>query len=281
MKHCILMTVYKDVEQINRIIEFAPENFDFYVHIDKKSKLTRSDISKRANVFSEYRIYWGAVEHLKAFLFLMNKAFHSEKRYDFYHLITGQDFYATSFDNFEKLLEKDKIYISYFNLPRKKWWHGGFAIVRYKSFASKLDLRKRSCKVLNYLYYICQRLFTRGCDLPSYRLYGGLVYCSICGGAIKWVLDSEISRDLLNRLENTTCGEELFFQTVLLNSPFSENIINNNLRIMDWNVKSPPKVLREEDFHKIIDSNCLFCRKVDSKASKMLIKLLMNKICLG
>ena len=33
MKHCILMTVYKDVEQINRIIEFAPENFDFYVHI--------------------------------------------------------------------------------------------------------------------------------------------------------------------------------------------------------------------------------------------------------
>lgn len=46
------------------------------------------------------------------------------------------------------------------------------------------------------------------------------------GGAIKWVLDSEISRDLLNRLENTTCGEELFFQTVLLNSPFSENIIN-------------------------------------------------------
>ena len=52
------------------------------------------------------------------------------------------------------------------------------------------------------------------------------------GGAIKWVLNSEISRDLLNRLENTTCGEELFFQTVLLNSPFSENIINNNLRIM-------------------------------------------------
>lgn len=101
------------------------------------------------------------------------------------------------------------------------------------------------------------------------------------GGAIKWVLDSEISRDLLNRLENTTCGEELFFQTVLLNSPFSENIINNNLRIMDWNVKSPPKVLREEDFRKIIGSNCLFCRKVDSKASKMLIKLLMNKICLG
>lgn len=50
---------------------------------------------------------------------------------------------------------------------------------------------------------------------------------------------------------------------------------------MDWNVKSPPKVLREEDFHKIIDSRCLFCRKVDSKSSKMLIKLLMNKFCLG
>lgn len=69
MKHCILMTVYKDVEQINRIIEFAPENFDFYVHIDKKSKLTRSDISKRANVFSEYRIL-GSCRTFKGISFL-------------------------------------------------------------------------------------------------------------------------------------------------------------------------------------------------------------------
>lgn len=42
------MTVYKDIDQINRIINIAPDNFDFYVHIDKKSPLRVGDISKRA-----------------------------------------------------------------------------------------------------------------------------------------------------------------------------------------------------------------------------------------
>lgn len=28
MRHCILMTVYKDIDQINRIINIAPDNFD-------------------------------------------------------------------------------------------------------------------------------------------------------------------------------------------------------------------------------------------------------------
>lgn len=68
------MTVYKDIDQINRIINIAPDNFDFYVHIDKKSPLRVGDISKRAKVFSEFKINWGAVEHLKAFLLLDRKS---------------------------------------------------------------------------------------------------------------------------------------------------------------------------------------------------------------
>ena len=50
------MTVYKDINQINRIINMAPDNFDFYVHIDRKSPIRVGDISKRAKVFSEFKI---------------------------------------------------------------------------------------------------------------------------------------------------------------------------------------------------------------------------------
>ncbi len=178
------MTVYKDIDQINRIINIAPDNFDFYVHIDKKSPLRVGDISKRAKVFSEFKINWGAVEHLKAFLLLIEKAYASGDKYDFYHLITGQDFYACNFDKFEELLQKEKIYVSYFSLPRKGWWHGGLDIVKYKSLASKYDLRQRKFKLLDILYYWWQRLFTKGRSLPSYKMYGGLVYCSIPRGAI-------------------------------------------------------------------------------------------------
>lgn len=270
------MTVYKDIDQINRIINMAPDNFDFYVHIDRKSPIRVGDISKRAKVFSEFKINWGAVEHLKAFLLLIEKAYASGEKYDFYHLITGQDFYACNFDEFDKLLQIGKNYVSYFSLPRKGWWHGGLDIVRYKSLASKYDLRQRKFKLLDVLYYWWQRLITKGHTLPSYRLYGGLVYCSISGGAIDWVLDSDISKDLLLRLENTTCGEEIFFQTVLLNSPLKNSIVNNNLRYTDWSVHCPPKFLNDEDYDKIIKSHNIFCRKIDSNlSSKLISKLLL------
>lgn len=176
------MTVYKDVNQINRIIDIAPDNFDFYVHIDKKSDITSSKISKRANVYKEYSIYWGAVEHLKAFLLLMKKAFASNIPYDFYHLITGQDFYAIPFSQFDSLLQNGYIYMDIFSLPRKNWWNGGFDIVKYKTLASKIDLRKRKNKILNKLYYIWQKVTGVGNPLPSYSMAGGSVYCSICGG---------------------------------------------------------------------------------------------------
>ncbi len=265
------MTAYKDICQINRIIDSAPENFDFYVHVDKKSNLKTEDISSRAHIFSEYRIYWGAVEHLKAFLFLMEKAYTSGKQYDFYHLITGQDFYACPFDKFDNLLEFGKNYIETWRFPRKNWWHDGYGIIKYKTLASKVDLRKKRYKLANMAYYWWQRLTKTYHSIPNYPMAGGSVYCTISGGAVNYILYSEISKDLLKRLMNTTCAEELFFQTVLINSPYKNSIVNDNLRYIDWSVHTPPKYLTVEDYDKICQSEKLFCRKIDSSLSKDLI----------
>lgn len=36
MKHVILMTVYRDAELVNRILMNVPNDWDVYIHIDKK-----------------------------------------------------------------------------------------------------------------------------------------------------------------------------------------------------------------------------------------------------
>lgn len=59
-----------------------------------------------------------------------------------------------------------------------------------------------------------------------------------------------------------------------MNSPRKSCIIANNLRYIDWSVKSPPKFLDEEDFDKIINSKKIFCRKIDSRISEKLVKML-------
>ena len=67
MNHCVVMTAYKDVEQINRFINLAPKNFDFYVHLDKKSTIDKSALSARAKVFSEYNKFRGGRRAFEGF----------------------------------------------------------------------------------------------------------------------------------------------------------------------------------------------------------------------
>ncbi len=73
-KHCVLITAYKDSRLINRIISQLPEDFGKFVHIDKKSDISETDINADV-VLKQHKIYWGgAFEHIEAFLDLLKIA---------------------------------------------------------------------------------------------------------------------------------------------------------------------------------------------------------------
>ncbi|RQP16427.1 MAG: glycosyl transferase, partial [Parapedobacter sp.] len=59
--------------------------------------------------------------------------------------------------------------------------------------------------------------------------------------------------------------DEFFFQTMLYNSPYRENIINDNLRYINWNGgKSSPKILTTEDLTVLKASRKFFARKFNA-----------------
>lgn len=263
MKHCLIMTVYKNVSLINYFISTMPDNFDLYIHVDAKSDIDITEINPRAKIIKKYNIYWGSSKHLLAVLDLLQMAFESNK-YDYYHIITGQDFWASNPSQFDKILSHRNIYMDVFELSRENWWHGGLDILRYKTLSNICDVRHVFPKVINKLYMYVQYIFKLGKSLPSYALYGGSLYCSLPDYAVKEVLTSNISKDLIKRLCNTTCGEEIFFQTVLMNSPVYKKVMNNQLRYIDWKVQNGPKVLDESDFLKWKGKGYLFCRKINN-----------------
>lgn len=194
----------------------------------------------------------------------------------YFHIITGQDFFVTSPDKFNEKLVNGKIYLDI--KLCSKWYDGGRDIWRYRTLASYLDLRKVLYRKFNRLCMILQRLFNLCKRLPNYPIYGGLVYCSLPKIAVEYILNSEIAKEMLRELKYSAVGEEIFFQTILMNSPFRENIVFDNLRYSDWSVKNSPKVLTEEDFDKIVKSGALFCRKVEGKKSSQLINLLCDNM---
>lgn len=267
---------------INEFISLIPKEWGCYVHLDKKCAIERNSINSKAKTFKQYKIYWGGVEHLKAFLFLLEKAYTDGNNYDYYHLVTGQDFFASSPSDFDTILGEGKTnYIEIHKCPFAAWdncWGGGFDILRYYTLASCCDVRFDYGRILNRILIKVQKVLHISRTLPSYPIYGGSVYCSLSSDAIKEVLYGELSKDLLGRLNNSIIGEELFFQTVLMNSELKGSVENNKLRYIDWGCEAPPKVLSEMDFGKIIASKALFCRKIESKYSRFLLHKLLEYI---
>lgn len=47
MRHCVLMTVYKDVNMVNEIISHIPDDWGCYVHIDKRSPIEIMDVNPK------------------------------------------------------------------------------------------------------------------------------------------------------------------------------------------------------------------------------------------
>lgn len=110
--------------------------------------------------------------------------------------------------------------------------------------------------------------------IPNYTIYGGSVYCSLPSIAVEYLLECDIAKQMLVELKYSAIGEEIFFQTVFMNSPFKSLVIPNNLRYSDWSVINAPKVLNESDFNSIVNSKVLFCRKVDKIVSDKLLEIL-------
>lgn len=174
MKHCILMTAYKDAGQINRFISTIPYSWDIYIHLDKKSGISINEIHKRAYAFKKFNIFWGGVEHLDAILFLMRTAYNNAG-YDYYHVVTGQDYFASSPQKFDSILgNNQRIYMGYFPLPRKNWWKGGYYILQYKTLSSYVDTRKFIYRIPNKLLYFFQKYLHLQRELPPYPLWGGV-----------------------------------------------------------------------------------------------------------
>ena len=79
MKHAILLLWHKDIEQLKNLIRLFDEDFKFYIHIDKKSIITKEEIERLKNncqiagVYQKYRINWGGFNILKAELLLLQE----------------------------------------------------------------------------------------------------------------------------------------------------------------------------------------------------------------
>ena len=295
-KHAFLVMAYDD-EPFLKILLGALDGSrsDIYIHIDKRSKIDPSSlegICKYASVVFVDRINvtWGSENQIAAELLLL-KASTTQQKYDYYHLISGHDFPLVSmnvlyqfFDNhcgmeFIDCRENNLNAL----LSRIKYYYPFQTFGNGKSFCNR---------AINSVFKLIQKIFKVDRTSKKSIKYGfGANWFSITDSLARYVVTQEgfIKQNFYKGL----CADEMFLQTVWLNSPLFEphkQFRNNGrkmklepncrnaLRAVDFSKGDgrSPRVFDEKDYDLLEKSDCIFGRKMDSKNSMSLIKKIQS-----
>ncbi len=284
MNHAILVCAYKDVDHLKYLVRQFDEKFDLFIHLDRKFKFSEEEISDLRSisnvkaVISTYKVNWGGSHLLFAMIRLMQIA-KEMGDYDYFHTVSGQDIVIKSCADFQNhfIKNKGKEFLEFFSLPTDKWEKGGMERLErfhfYNEFNSKANIGFKIIKLLLKAQKLLRIKTKAFGNFPIY--YGGSCWFSISNECVDYCLNYiENNPDIFSEIKYTLLIEEVFFQTLILNSPFKDRVLNDNLRYIDWEFRNgnSPAVLDVSDKDKIDISDKLIARKIEPSISRFLIE---------
>jgi len=179
----------------------------------------------------------------------------ADRPYDYFVNLSGQCYPLKNVNEIKSHLGKEDLaYIEYFKLPSTKHWvgeNGGLDRIRY------------------YWTYVGDhkvRFPRMSKRLPrDMQPYGGAQWFCLPRRFVDFILafvqEEPRTVDFYKR---SRIPEEMFFQTVIMNSNLGSQVVNDSDRYIDWSASLPsPAILRENDLTKILASGKLFARKFD------------------
>ena len=110
-------------------------------------------------------------------------------------------------------------------------------------------------------------------------LYGGPTWWSLTYNVCRYIIDYvDKNPAFYERFKNTQSSDEILIHTLVMNSPYRENVINNNLRYSYFERGAPhPNPLTMEYLPELSKENILFARKF-TPASKELLDYLDKNV---
>jgi len=276
---CIIMA-HKEPQQIERLIKrFDQFPFDFYVHIDRKTRQAPFEylahIPHVYFVHSRIRVRWASYGFLIAVQQAISQILKSGIPYDFISVMSGQDYPITPVANIYHLLEKNigKNFICY--EADGEWWRHAISRVNKYHFTN-FGLRGR----YRIQFFLNALMPARKFPL-AYKLYGGpramcMTLSTDCAAYIVGFIES--NKKLKRFIRFTWGPDEFVIPTLVMNSKFHQTVINDNFYYIDWSAGgSNPKTLTVEDYQKMMDSGKLLARKFDIRMDQAILDLLDQK----
>jgi hypothetical protein len=278
-KQVFLIAAHKDPDQLNALIEqLRDADFLIYVHLDAKGAIAPDEVSPAARLVQDrVAVHWGCFSQVQATLNALRQIVAEAPDFDKVLFLSAQDFPLLSNPALKAALASlqghellDTVAIG----REPGQWAADY---RYRYFHRDDGSRpaRLACSLANRAM--------RACGIGR-RLPAGL---RPYGGSSWWALSRPCVRELLERVQrepglvrffrSVSCPDEMFFQTLVMNSRFAGRVLAENFRYIQWPEQGArnPKVLDEHDFERIAASRAHFCRKIDSRISAGLVPRLI------
>lgn len=271
-KICFLILAHKNQNQLMRLINHLKKDFDIYVHIDKRANLNIKSFDN-VKVYKEIKTYHGGISLVIATLFLIKEA--HKNNYDRYVFISGQDIPLKTNKEIIDFFNTSKEYISYESINNTEaiYKEMSFRLNSYNFGKLYRLIFHRNIRELLSSFPLIKR------HTPE-NIYYGSQWWNLTNDAIKYILDyTDKNPQFLKRFNYTWGSDEFYFQSILLNSEFKHNCINDCLRYIVWSGGAPFN-LEMKDYNNIKNNinNNLFARKFDENIDNDIIDKLYKDL---
>lgn len=246
-----------------------------YIHYDLKF-----DIAPVQAFFADYpevffiqnrvKVGWATYSMIEATVNSFREIMQAYPQLDYLNLLSGQDYPLRPVEQLHHFLEQHpgKAFMHTLDV-RTEWTEAISRVTQYHLNSFNIPGK-----------YAIQGWMNR--ILPERKMPGNMIpvgrsqWFTITGKHVNYILQElERNKALVRFFKLSWAPDEMLFQTILHNSDYRKDMVNDNLRYIDWSEGNKnPKVLTCEDLEPMLRSGKFFARKFSAAIDAAILDLL-------
>lgn len=258
-KIAYLILVHRLPDQFKKLFKAIYHSDNYYlIHVDKKSPnsihkdvLTFLLEYPNVSILQSTNVIWGGYSMVQAELNGIKRLLSFNIEWDYFINLSGQDYPLKSQEEIQIFLGGNK-----------------------NNFINVLNQKKDRPNTLNRIkYYYAENEFSvseakfRRSYIRRTIPYIGTQWMILTRSCCEFICNNNEVKNFESYYANTLIADESFFQTVLMNTSFSEPIVNDDKRAIIWipdgAIKLRPKTFTMSDLMFLNNSDAFFARKFD------------------
>ena len=268
---CII-SAYQLPRQLVRLVSrLQSPRRTFYVHVDLKTPTSVYDemaaglvVHDNVHLLTRHACHWGGFGHVEATLKGLARIADAGTPCDYVVLLTGQDYPIKSNACLDAFFaaRQGQSFMNHRPLPIAAFPDGGYGRLRRRHVVFRGAVR-----ALPSLPWLPDS-WARRVPYGLHPHFGSGYWC-LHRSAVEYVVEFlRTHPGYVRFFQHAYVPDEMFFQTILLNSPLAPTIVNDDVRLIKW---PGPAVLTSADVEDLAASPDLFARKFDERVDTVVL----------